>query len=97
MGGMDPLLFGHEGSDLTYRIIKEYKDPCKVIYWPAAVIYHDHATGHKFKQKRKIHQQNEIYLKYKHGTNIFANRTDIEKYQIPLRQEQTVMDEALTK
>jgi len=86
MGGMDPLLFGHEGSDLTYRIIQEYKLPDRVIYWPGAVIYHDFGTAEKFKHKKEIHRRNETYLKYKHDTNIFADRTDIEKYPLPLKQ-----------
>jgi glycosyltransferase involved in cell wall biosynthesis/radical SAM superfamily enzyme YgiQ (UPF0313 family) len=87
MQGMDPLLFGHEGSDLTYRIIKEYKLPNKIIYWPWAVIYHDYGIGDKFNQKKKRYLQNVNYLKYKHNTDIFINRRSIEKYPIDLKQK----------
>jgi glycosyltransferase involved in cell wall biosynthesis len=81
-GGMDPLLFGHEGSDLTYRVIQKYKNPAKVIYWPDAVIYHDYPTPQKSMLKRQVHQRNECYLKYKHNADIFFNRGAIEKYQV---------------
>jgi len=94
MGGMDPLLFGHEGSDLTYRIIKEYKQPNKIIYWPSAIIYHDFGTADKSRQKKKTHRQSANYLKYKHNTDIFVNRTDIERYPLPLKQNQTLSGEA---
>ncbi len=87
MQGMDPLLFGHEGSDLTYRIIKEYKLPNKIIYWPEAVIYHDYGIGDKFNQKKMRYLQNANYLKYKHNTDIFINRRSIEKYPIDLKQK----------
>ncbi|GAH38235.1 unnamed protein product, partial [marine sediment metagenome] len=87
---MDPLLFGHEGNDLTYRIIKEYKHPNKVIYWPEAIIYHDYGTEDKFGQKQSRYQQNAAYLKYKHGTDILVNKRDIEKYPLPLKQNQTL-------
>jgi glycosyltransferase involved in cell wall biosynthesis len=90
VGGMDPLLFGHEGNDLTYRIIKEYKHPNKVIYWPEAIIYHDYGTEDKFGQKQSRYQQDAAYLKYKHGTDILVNKRDVEKYPLPLKQNQTL-------
>jgi len=93
MQGMDPLLFGHEGSDLTYRIIKEYKLLNKIIYWPWAVIYHDYGIGDKFNQKKKRYLQNAIYLKYKHNTDIFINRRSIEKYPIDLKQKKNWSNE----
>jgi glycosyltransferase involved in cell wall biosynthesis/phenylacetate-coenzyme A ligase PaaK-like adenylate-forming protein/MoaA/NifB/PqqE/SkfB family radical SAM enzyme len=86
-GGMDPLLFGHEGSDLTYRVIQKYKNPAKVIYWPDAVIYHDYPTPQKSLLKRQVHQRNERYLKYKHNADIFFNRGEIEKYQVLRKTE----------
>ena len=88
MGGMDPLLFGHEGSDLTYRIINEYKEPNKIIYWPSTIIYHDYTNEQKFRQKIAIHQRSAQYLKYKHKMDIFINRRDIEGYPIPPKQDQ---------
>ena len=88
LGGMDPLLFGHEGSDLTYRIINEYEEPNKVIYWPNTIIHHDYANEQKSRQKREIHQRSARYLKHKHKTDIFINRRDIERYPIPPKQDQ---------
>ncbi len=92
VGGMDPLLFGHEGSDLTYRIIKEHKHANKIIYWPETIIYHDYGTEDKCRQKKRIHQQSANYLKYKHDSDIFVNRRDIEKYPLPLKQNQKLLD-----
>ncbi len=84
--GMDPLLFGHEGSDLTYRIIQKYKKTNKVIYWPAAVIYHDYGVSEKLRKKRILYQLSANYLKYKHGTDIFVNWMEIKKYPIDLKK-----------
>ena len=80
--GMDPLLFGHEGSDLTYRIIKKYNEPNKVIYWPETVIYHNYPTKEKAGTKYILHQRSNNYLKLKHGINIFENREQIERVPI---------------
>jgi glycosyltransferase involved in cell wall biosynthesis len=88
MEGMDPLLFGHEGSDLTYRIIKKYNEPNKIIYWPETIIYHNYPTQEKSKSKYVIHQRSSNYLKYKHNANIFANRKEIEKFQICIKQDE---------
>jgi len=46
IGGFNPKLQGaggHEGLELTYRIISKYKAKSKLIYYPSAVIYHDYA------------------------------------------------------
>jgi glycosyltransferase involved in cell wall biosynthesis/phenylacetate-coenzyme A ligase PaaK-like adenylate-forming protein/MoaA/NifB/PqqE/SkfB family radical SAM enzyme len=88
MEGMDPLLFGHEGSDLTYRIIKKYNEPNKIIYWPETIIYHNYPTQEKSKSKYVIHQRSSNYIKYKHNANIFANRKEIEKFQICKKQDE---------
>ncbi len=86
MGGMDPLLFGHEGCDLTYRIIKAYKQPNKVIYWPWTIIYHDFGSLEKAAEKKKLHQLSSDYLKFKHNADIFVNRKEIERCPLPIKQ-----------
>ena len=86
MGGMDPLLFGHEGSDLTYRIINKYNEPNKVIYWPETIIYHNYPTQEKAGTKHILHQRSSNYLKLKHNANIFANRKEIERFTICKKQ-----------
>jgi len=67
VGGFNPKLLevlGHEGIELTYRIICKYKDKNKLIYWPDAAIYHDYAnTFTKYFKKRSRHTENADVLK----------------------------------
>lgn len=61
-GGMNPLLFGHEGMELSFRIYKKY-GTTKIIYWPETVIYHDYAnTTTKFEEKNKRSAIMNMYL-----------------------------------
>ena len=85
LGGMDPLLFGHEGNDLTYRIIKQFNRRDAVIYWPQTVIYHDYGTGERYEQKQKIYQHNANYLQFKHNSYIWADQKNIEQLPLPLK------------
>lgn len=60
--GMNPLLFGHEGMELSFRIYKKYGTK-KIIYWPETVIYHDYAsTTSKFEEKNKRSAIMDWYL-----------------------------------
>ncbi|MCK4786759.1 MAG: FkbM family methyltransferase, partial [Desulfobacteraceae bacterium] len=85
--GMDPLLFGHEGSDLTYRIIKKHGVFNKIIYWPETVIYHDAAVGDYRKEKVERYKLLIKYISLKHNANIFALRNEIEKHCLPRRKQ----------
>jgi glycosyltransferase involved in cell wall biosynthesis/ADP-heptose:LPS heptosyltransferase len=76
--GMDPLLFGHEGLDLTYRIIKKYNMMNKIIYWPETIIYHDIQTGDINEEKKRRYDRIDKYLRFKHNKNIHAIRREIE-------------------
>ena len=87
VGGMDPLMFGHEGSDITYRIINKYHEPGKIIYWPNSVIYHNYPTAEKAGMKQVLHQRSYKYLEFKHKTNIFVNRQEIERFQISEKRD----------
>lgn len=51
VGGMNPLLFGAEGLDLTARLIRNRPEG-KVFYWPNMVIKHDYASGRNLHAKR---------------------------------------------
>ncbi|MBN1307033.1 MAG: glycosyltransferase [Chitinispirillaceae bacterium] len=66
MGGMDPLLFGHEGSELSYRIHEKYGE-YTLAYLPEIVVYHDHSIVNPDKQKAKDvrHALMNEYLKKK--------------------------------
>lgn len=65
--GMDPLLFGHEGEEISIRIVKKYKKDV-LIYSPDTIIYHDYSISNKNKQdkKNKRHKLMKSYLKWKH-------------------------------
>ena len=61
-GGMDPLLFGGEGTDLSYRIAKLEKEN-SIIYYPKVIIYHDYAdTTIKLKTKEDRHKLMKKYM-----------------------------------
>lgn len=65
MGGMNPLLFGMEGLDLSYRLAVRYGPYCTV-YWPETLIYHDFAvTEDKLGRKLAQHALVREYLLYK--------------------------------
>lgn len=64
-GGMDPLLFGHEGLDLSYRIARQYGLGC-TRYEPRMVIFHDYAiTPEKLAIKKRRHALFWRYLRWK--------------------------------
>lgn len=52
VGGMNPLLFGAEGLDLTVRLL-ETRPEGEVYYWPGMAIRHDYACGDRLVAKRE--------------------------------------------
>lgn len=68
VGGFNPELQGaggHEGLELTYRIVREYQDKNKLIYYPKAVIYHDYSDSFcKYLKKQLRHDKYANFLKY---------------------------------
>jgi len=83
INGMDPLLFGHEGYDLTYRIAKNSDMLNSIIYWPYTIIYHDAPSTDSQGQKDQRYSFNEQYLRFKHSDHIFSLRDEIEKCYLP--------------
>ena len=62
MNGMNPILFGCEGLDFSYRISKKYGVHA-TIYWPQTIIYHDFAANEdKYQNKLKRHDFSKKYL-----------------------------------
>ncbi len=60
IGGMNPLLFCHEGIEISYRIHKRYGFE-KMIYCPETIIHHDYADSQakliaKQKRARLMHR-----------------------------------------
>ncbi len=66
LNGMNPLLFCHEGIELSYRIEK-FHGFKKILYTPKIIIYHDYACSDlKLDTKVKRHQVMMKYLKFIH-------------------------------
>lgn len=65
LGGMNPLLFGHEGVELSFRLYKQTKS-FNIIYWPEAVIYHDPASDDKNQSKLSRYEVMNKYLEWMH-------------------------------
>jgi glycosyltransferase involved in cell wall biosynthesis/Tfp pilus assembly protein PilF len=65
-GGQDPLQFGGEGVEFSYRMAKELGDLC-TLYWPFAIIQHDYAvTDAKLETKNSRHALMREYSIFKH-------------------------------
>lgn len=68
--GMDPLLFGHEGTDLSSRFAKKY-GLGNTIYWPNLYIFHDFAhSQEKLNTKESRHALMHEYLQWKNPYSI---------------------------
>ncbi|MDZ7860060.1 MAG: glycosyltransferase [Candidatus Krumholzibacteriota bacterium] len=94
MNGMDPLLFGHEGWDLSLRIAGKYGSE-SLIYWPETVIYHDYSDNMKRRDnKRDRHSIMSDFVKRK-NRKAAKYRRKLKKY---IQNEQTrVKGERLLK
>ena len=53
---------GHEGMEISKRIIEKTNDRDSVIYWPDAVIYHDYSKSLLHYLKKQIRHQ--VHTKY---------------------------------
>jgi len=99
IGGFNPKLHlagGHEGLELTYRIIKKYKDKSKLIYYPNAVIYHDYSSNFikylkkalrhaKYRNKIKA-QFKDIYKFFKEYNLVPENsKKDVSSFSLRLK------------
>ena len=61
VGGMDPLLFGHEGTDMSIRYTQTYGWG-KTWYWPSLVLYHDYAATSDKSEAKK--QRDELMFRF---------------------------------
>lgn len=50
---------GHEGTEVTYRLVKNGIEKDRMIYYPNAVIYHDYISGFREYIKRKTLRQSK--------------------------------------
>jgi glycosyltransferase involved in cell wall biosynthesis len=63
--GMNPLLFGAEGLDLTARLLA-IRPSGDVYYWPGMTIKHDYVSGDKLLAKRQRQALVNEYLRVMH-------------------------------
>lgn len=71
---------GHEGIEITKRIIERTNDRSSVIYWPGAVIYHDYSKSLLHYLKKQIrHQNHSNYISTRHPDfiNFFSSYNPI--------------------
>ena len=81
IGGQDPLLFGAEGMEMSYRIFTKHGDN-RIIYWPETIIHHDYAvTDDKLKSKLDRYERVKRYLTGKYG-DIFNWHYGYERYRV---------------
>ena len=70
VGGFIDLLdgrAGHEGVELTHRLVESGYDRNQIVYYPDAIIYHDQSTSFwKFVQKKVGNEQSNRLLKANH-------------------------------
>lgn len=63
LNGFDPLLFGHEGKELTQRCRSAFPNQ-QILYWPLLVIWHDYAHAERLAGKRERQSLAKDYLNY---------------------------------
>ncbi|MCE5187550.1 MAG: glycosyltransferase [Planctomycetaceae bacterium] len=85
VGGMDPLLFGHEGGEFHWRLIQRFNDVSAVIYNPETVIYHDYGDAQKSETKQARYKHNNEYILHKHGLTLQAMIKQIEGQRLRLK------------
>ncbi len=79
VGGFNPELFGAEGLELSYRIVRKYKRPEAIIYTPEAIIFHDYSKGlldYLEKCYRHPKMRHKLMQQYPHIMN-FAKEYDL--------------------
>ena len=92
VGGFDTSLEGaggHEGMEISKRIIEKTNDKNCVIYWPDAVIYHDYSKSLLHFLKKQIrHQKHSKYIHENHPDFI----TFFRSYKPIIPNEERVLD-----
>lgn len=81
-GGMNPLLFGEEGTDLSARICNKHGVK-SIIYWPKTIIFHDYAnTDDKRDIKLERHERMTNYTK-SHLPHVAKYNFKMKLYKLP--------------
>ena len=79
MNGMNPLLFGHERMELSFRITRKY-GRFVLIYNPETIVFHDYASGEdKLKTKSERSALMDSYIR-KQFSRVRKYRKQMEKF-----------------
>jgi glycosyltransferase involved in cell wall biosynthesis len=74
---------GHEGAELTHRIVGRHNDRNKVIYYPSALIYHDsYGNFKKYLRKALRHANSGLILRHQ-VPGLFEF---VETYRLPKKK-----------
>lgn len=71
VGGFDPLMYAHEGKDLTRKILAIVNNN-EVVYDPNLVVYHDPDIGKAADEKKIRNARSLQYMNYKQ--NLYLDR-----------------------
>lgn len=74
LGGFDPVMFGHEGKELTWKWnrIFPFKD---IVYCPELIVYHDWAKHEDLAKKRERQSIGKKYMSYLRSKEIIGGVT----------------------
>jgi len=78
-GGFDPNMFGHEGAEISARIIEARSDPDAIIYEPGAVIAHDYVDSWPAYLKKR----------YRHGLMLRHMEPEVVRASASLSRSRT--------
>ena len=78
LNGMNPLLFGHEGLDFSYRLF-ETDQKIHSFYWPDTIIFHNPADEYKNELKSQRYEIMNSFLVWLHP-NIWQFHELLNRY-----------------
>ena len=91
LNGMDPLLFGGEGLQFSYRLAEKYGAD-KILYIPQIVIYHDPSDEVKEREKQKRYNVMLRYLVSKYPDVWGYHKTMMNNRSMDLQSEASLIN-----
>ena len=85
--GMNPLLFGHEAVELSYRL-QRMVFPFRMLYSPEVVVYHDRTDHRQSSPKTERHDTMEkyiesLYLDFPDFLSVLRLPSDLHRHGLP--------------
>lgn len=79
---------GHEGTEVTYRLVKNGIDKDRMIYYPKAIIYHDYISGFReYLLKKTLRQSEQKDLLMEQHPQLYEFAEDYEPHNIRSQTE----------